>query len=736
MKGSFIAYILILVNYISIVLALSESRTKSDKEPHNEINDDETLGGDSNIYSNDSSKLLSNIEITSTTKNDRKNIEDVDNYDYSLNNPIELKISLDKQMIPTKPASSNFFNYQNGKNNSDTNSIDFEINTLHHNKIPRSSHDAQISFNDNQIILHPDISDTNTPINGSEFDDQTALDNLAKNIIDLLPEDLISELVESYRNYDFIGDCFNTPEQNLCVTNCNQNIESKEKADNSVIDTIGITKCEDYNDSVTILVNEPNLEQLVYISEQININTNSKPKKKTFIKLEDVQVTEDYMGYYEKSTGSYHIICDSLPLVLPQKRKIDEVNVLKRNLKRKTPEINNKRRKTSNQALEFYQTIPENHVIQKKLFEFNKPKKFVIRQKGKKNNSFREILKIIRKVFKNKRTKGIDSGPLDFDIDFMIQKIFHYCSNHDLFSFEEEISKNNIQLDMFIDEYVKQDIFIPLEVYALKFSENIKRDSYLPFNKVKNMIKIVNIKESEFLKTLKCKTFTPIKNFSYINNNGDSYVVLFGSRFILNNFTFCNKFKKSTFCYFIARQLLLLRSLYSDIPELICIDMLISPEIEIENLIKIYLYLNIICVIKNPMYKILAIIDEILKLLDMNDRLRDKIIDNIEPEIYTDLLFIGYGFLSKQARKFIILEFNKRRGTENISQELLKKNYCNITHKILVALTIKLFSFTDGIIGDLKDILVEYSQKCNNLNIDKIIRVCRRLYWILIEKNK
>ncbi|KAF9763496.1 hypothetical protein NGRA_1236 [Nosema granulosis] len=412
-------------------------------------------------------------------------------------------------------------------------------------------------------------------------------------------------------------------------------------------------------------------------------------------------------------------------------------NQLKRKLKTTTADNYIKRMRALSQYTD--NNLPTNNNIQTLTVEcnFNKPKIAIVKSiMGYQNDPYEKILKIIRELLSNKSTETNEGSALDIDLDSMIRKILYYCSKNDISSFKEQIFKNNTELDKFIEEYVKLDMFVPFEVLNIKISDRKKLEEYSPLNKLKNLNKLINIEEMKIFKTQKFNISTPINSLNNTKINENSYIVLFGSSFNLHSFIFWDRYKKSTFCFFIAEKLLLLRSLYSDVPELICIDMLISSKLNKETLIKIYLYLNIIEIVKNNKDKVLAIVDEILKLLNMKYRLREQIEDNIEPEIYTDLMFIAFNFIPNRARKDIIKEINKIQGTEIISREILFSNYYDIAHKLFIALATRLMCFSRVKVLDFKNILNEYLSVCNNLDIKEVINSCRKLYYLTIEKYK
>ncbi|KAF9762062.1 hypothetical protein NGRA_2238 [Nosema granulosis] len=342
----------------------------------------------------------------------------------------------------------------------------------------------------------------------------------------------------------------------------------------------------------------------------------------------------------------------------------------------------------------------------------------IVKQKNKEQMKFAEITKIIRKKFNldnivEKKKKALDLIS-EINIDFLLDKLVHSIRPSILESFENELY-NNETLNKYLEEYCRHSVFMPFEVLHSNYT---------------------NIKKKVFESKISTR-FTKLNWFNIEKLQQECYNILFGSKFLINNFLF-KKYDASTFVYFIHRKLHTFRPIYSFAPEMVCIELLISPCIELETLIKIYFYLQIIDKLQTERFKVLIIIDEILNLLNKSENLRNVLENDFEPtkDVYSDIMLTTYNFLSPNARKKLFTEIKKYDGSEEILKLTLTKDLNKIIHKALILLIIKAFCFAEGDISELEDFIKEYSLKYYDLKPCKSLEMTIWLYNLIIKYDK
>ncbi|KAF9761508.1 hypothetical protein NGRA_2605 [Nosema granulosis] len=341
----------------------------------------------------------------------------------------------------------------------------------------------------------------------------------------------------------------------------------------------------------------------------------------------------------------------------------------------------------------------------------------------------KNVANVLRNQFNLDKLK-VEQNQLDFNLDILYNAKDGNVEI-DAYSFNEEI--NNGELTAFIQNYNNNDSFLYLDVLYLKSTDEIFSSQGLPsFTKIYHLYHLADLKNTTLFETTRCQDSTDLYGFNTSILETDSYIVLFGTKAGVYSFMFQDKYSESTFRFFIRKTILSLRSQYFEIPELINLDILVNEEQDLQTLIRIYFYLRMI---ENATarWKKLIIVDQILQLLNKRDILR-RIIKNdfvSNPNLYVDLIRVGYYFLTKSERDYLHLQFIKNADPKLVSKSILWNSSLKINHKILIVLIVKLAPLLNENEGEFRRLLEDFKNYNNKCSPEKIIKLSTIIYNFL-----
>ncbi|KAF9763245.1 hypothetical protein NGRA_1404 [Nosema granulosis] len=338
-----------------------------------------------------------------------------------------------------------------------------------------------------------------------------------------------------------------------------------------------------------------------------------------------------------------------------------------------------------------------------------------IRSKQRFNTT--EVSKIITKLLNLKNSNSNASS--------FFNKIIQCCDAVDYRKFLSKVDRDD-ELTSFIENYKS---FMRLEVLHLRPQPNLLTEGHCSFTKLHHLYNITYMGNSNLFRT--CCDYTPLHDFNVSKLDRDSYGVFYGDNSRIYSFIFDECVEKSTLLLFIQSQLMSLRFRYEDIPELICLEMMIPNLVEMRTLIKIYFYLKLIEKAKTRIV-VFNIVKEIMNLLGRYNIPRSLVEAGHLPiiDLNMKLLCVGFNLLPADERQ--ILSYEIQTNPANI-KNIIENNFFEINQIVLKALITKLVYFLEGDVGEIKVLL---EKDYNNLDTRRMWDVSVILYSFITGREK